>query len=176
MTLLADAEVVLRDAGFDVQRMDAQSAGVTFENDTVLGFLLTYDTPAGLLAEWAALADLLVAQRQFQLRAAGKKAWNAYLVLLATKPADYAEAAALNSVEEDLSGLRKITRAGLTCRADVSRALISLLPFQAAPILVAVDSRAEIRQRTTELPPKVVEAFLSQADTSVVFQILEETL
>jgi hypothetical protein len=50
----------------------------------------------------------------------------------------------------------------------------SLMPLQSAPVLDAVDSKEEIRQRTTELAPRIVEAFLSAADTHVVLQLLEE--
>jgi hypothetical protein len=56
----------------------------------------------------------------------------------------------------------------------LNRALLPLLPVQSAPILDAVDSKSEIRQRATEISPKLLDAFLSEADEQIVLQILEQ--
>jgi hypothetical protein len=175
VTLIDQASGLLQDAGFDVQSVEKDGlAARVFENDTLLGFILAYDTASDLVARWSGDTDRLVRQRQFQLRAAGIKAWNTYVLLLAHDRADYAETVALSSIEEDLAGLRKIARAGCMNGSDILLALLPLMPLQSAPVLDAVDSKEEIRQRTTELAPKVVEAFLSAADTHVVLQVLEE--
>ena len=176
MTNLIDqASQLLESAGFDVQQVELDGTPArAFENDTLLGFVFAYDTAGELIARWRSDTDGIVKQRQFQLRAAGIKAWNTYVLLLAYKRAGYAEAVALSSIEEDLAGLRKIARAGCMHASDVLRALLPLMPLQSAPVLDAVDSKEEIRQRTTELAPRIVEAFLSAADTHVVLQLLEE--
>jgi hypothetical protein len=173
--LIDHASQLLQDAGFEVHPVEMEGrAALVLENDTLLGFVVAYDTAAALIAHWAGDTDFLVAKRQFQLRNAGTKAWNTYALLLAHHRASYGEEVTLSSIEEDLTGLRKIARAGCVHRSDVLRSLLPLMPFQAAPVLDAVDSREEIRQRTTELAPKVVEAFLSAADPHVVLQLLEE--
>jgi hypothetical protein len=173
--LIEQATEILQNAGFAVEsvEIDGRSARV-FENDTLLGFVVAYDTAGDLIGRWSGDTDRLVAQRQFQLRAAGIKAWNTYVLLFAHNRADYAEAVALSSIEEDLAGLRKIARAGCMHGSDILLALLPLMPLQSAPVLDAIDSKEEIRQRTTELTPKVVEAFLSAADTHVVLQVLEQ--
>ncbi len=173
--LIEQAAGLLQDAGFEIQPvdMDGVSARV-FENDTVLGFVLAYVTARDLIGRSSGDIDRLVAQRQFQLRAAGPKAWNCYALLLAREGLDYAEAVALNSIEEDLAGLRKVAHAGCAHKSDILRALLPLLSLQSAPILDAVDSKAEIRQRTTELAHGTVEAFLSAADPHTVLQLLDE--
>src|SRR3546814_1880078 len=112
---------------------------------------------------------------QFRLRRSCTKAWNTYLVLLTPESADYAKAGSLGAIEEDLSGTRKIARAGIQNPADLSAALLPLLPLQSAPRLEAVDMRKEIRQRTTELPSRVVDAFLSNAEEAMVIQVLERS-
>ena len=144
------------------------------ENGTLLGFVIAYDTAGDLLSHWSDDTDRLVAQRQFQLRAAGIKAWNIYVLLLTPERANYAQAVALSSIEEDFAGLRKIARAGCKHGPDILRALLPLMPLQSAPVLDAIDSQGEIRQRTTELYPNVVDAFLSAADTHIVVQLLED--
>ncbi|GHE05396.1 hypothetical protein U879_04035 [Defluviimonas sp. 20V17] len=108
------------------------------------------------------------------LRRAERKAWNAYLVFLAPSPGDYGENIMVGGIEEDLVGTRKIARAGIADAADVRAALLPLLAIQNAPRLDAVDMPAEIRLRTTELPSKLVDGFLSGASENTLLQLLEE--
>ncbi len=173
--ILTTSAGLLKDAGFSVQSISvAGRSALVFEDTTVLGFLFTYDTPSQMIEFWARDADGVVANHQFGLRRAGQKAWNAYLVLLASSAADYRDSAGLNAIEEDLAGTRKIARANIADIADVRAALLPLLPLQSAPMLEPVDVMSEIRQRATELPARAVAAFLSTADDTVVMQVLEE--
>jgi hypothetical protein len=123
---------------------------------------------------WPRDTDGATTNYQFGLRRAGQKAWNTYVVLLASSEADYGASVGLSAIEEDLAGTRKIARAGIADIADLREALLPLLPLQSAPVLEPVDVLAEIRQRATELPARAVDAFLSTADDAVVIQILEE--
>lgn len=77
-------------------------------------------------------------------------------------------------IEEDLTGTRKIARAGIGDVEQLRTALLPLLPIQSAPSLGAVDMPAEIRLRTTELPKRAIEAYLSGAHEASVIQVLEE--
>jgi hypothetical protein len=173
--ILAASAEVLTGAGFSTSPVSVGDRHVlTFEDTTVLGFLFAYDDPSSLIESWSKDADKAIAAHQFALRRAAKKAWNAYVVLLTNREADYVQSVALGAIEEDLAGTRKIARAGVVDVAELRIALLPLLPFQSAPRLEAVDVIAEIRQRTTELPARAVNAFLSSADPSVVIQVLEE--
>jgi hypothetical protein len=107
-------------------------------------------------------------------RRAQAKAWNAYSVFLATDPANYGEMVALNAIEEDLTGTRKIARAGIGDIEQLRAALLPMLPIQHAPILEPVDMPTEIRLRTSELPGRAVDAFLSGAQEPLIIQVLEE--
>jgi hypothetical protein len=151
-----------------------ERTALAFESVTVLGFVLAYPDAAILLQHWLANAATLTSQHQLSLRRAQTKAWNAYSVCLAADAAAYAELVALNAIEEDLTGTRKIARAGIGDVEQLRTALLPLLPIQHAPSLEPVDMPAEIRLRTTELPPHAVEAFLSEAQEAVVIQVLEE--
>lgn len=167
---------LLRGAGYFTDRVQlSQRAALVFEGDTAVGFIFTYDSVGELMATWSADSDAAISSFQLALRRSGQKAWNTYLILLARESASYSRAIALGAVEEDLAGTRKIVRAGVQDVADIEAALLPLLPLQSAPRLEAIDMREEVRQRTTELPPKVVEAFLSGAEEAVVIQILEES-
>ena len=148
---------------------------LAIEDATSLGFVFVYDDSDSLITNWQSDADAAVSNYQFGMRKAGLKAWNTYIILLAAGAADLAQTVALGAIEEDLRGTRKIARAGVTNISELHAALLPLLPIQSAPRLEGVDFLSEIRDRTTELPTRAVDAFLSATDESVVINVLEES-
>ena len=148
----------------------------TFENDAVLGFISIYPNAAALIERWYEDHTQALKNAQFALRRSNAKAWNVYFLALANEPASYAERITLNAIEENLVGTRKIARAGITVGDELREALLPLLPIQNTPQLQSVDMAAEIRLRTTELPPELVETFLSDAPVETVLQMLEGKL
>jgi len=173
--LLTMSVEILGQAGFAATqvRINERDA-LAFEDSTVLGFLFAYPTPTELVSAWSKDSNRAIADYQLGLRRAGQKAWNTYLILLAEQPAGYKELVALASIEEDLSGTRKIARSGVKDPSELRNAMLPLLSLQSAPKLEAVDLIAEIRQRTTELPSRAIDAFASSVDPSVVLQVLEQ--
>jgi len=165
---------ILEEAGFRTETATASRQSIIFENDTVLGFVSIYEDTQALMRGWQADLDRLVDAYQFALRRSGDKAWNAYAVMISAAEANYSESVVLSAIEEDLVGVRKIARSGMRDVADLREALLPLLPLQSAPQLEAVDMGGEIRLRTTELPSRAVDAFLSDAEQAVVTQVLEE--
>ncbi len=175
MEIITLSAEVLSEVGFTTSRISINDRDVlVFEDPTVLGFLFAYENSGELIGAWEKDAGRAIADNQFGLRRAAQKAWNTYVVLVAGETGDYSHSSALAAIEEDLTGTRKIARAGVSDMADLRAALLPLLPLQAAPKLEAVDIQAEIRQRATELPPRAIDAFLSAADGTVVMQVLEE--
>jgi hypothetical protein len=176
MDILSSSASIFSDAGFTTHRATVGDREVLiFEDTTVLGFLLVYDDATRLLATFETDAEQLIRQNQFALRRAGQKAWNAYMVFLASGSVNYSQSPALVAIEEDLTGTRKIARAGVRDSEDLRNALLALLPIQAAPTLDAVDMHTEIRERASELPSRAIDAFLSaKTEESVVLQVLEE--
>lgn len=179
--ILETTREVLTGASFSVRQLPASVGGLeaiqgalAFENDTVLGFVLAFDSITTLISNWRRASDALVRAQAQMLGAAGQKAWNTYLILLAGDGAGFAEALALGQIEEDLEGMRKIARAGVNGLATTKAALLPLLPFRAAPVLEPIDMPSEIRGRAGEVNPEVLRAFLSRADESVVLQIVED--
>lgn len=167
---------LLTDSGYKIGELATrQCTATTFESDSVLGFVLYYNDIKTLVSNWSAHSTLLFDHVQFELRAAGDKAWNTYLILLANEDPDYAESVVLESIEEDLVGTRKIARAGVTSSAELRDALLPLLPLQNPPKLGKVDMEKEIRQRTPELSDELVSGFLSRASDVVLLEILERS-
>jgi hypothetical protein len=176
MDVFDATEGLLTRMGFTTLRSSAMGREVLiFEDDSVIGFVFLYANSQALIAGWESDSEAAVSAHQLALRRAGQKAWNTYVILLATGEASSSEIAALGAIEEDLTGTRKIARSGIRDIPDVEAALLPLLPIQSAPKLDAVDMVFEIRQRATELPPRAVEAFVSGTDGSVVLQVIEET-
>ena len=173
--LLDETQRLLTGLGLATRVTEAPHArALAFENATVLGFVITYGSPASLLASWRADDAALISEHQLGFRRAQAKAWNAYSIFLASDPANYGETVALNAIEEDLTGTRKIARAGIGDIEQLRAALLPLLPIQHAPTLEAVDMPTEIRLRTSELPGRAVDAFLSEAQEPLTIQVLEE--
>lgn len=152
----------------------ARGAALAFEGLNVLGFIFAYPDPAHLLDEWNSDANTAISEHQLNLRRAQIKAWNTYTVFLSGAAGDIGEQVAVNAIEEDLKGTRKIARVGIGDVAELRSALLPLLPIQNHPRLKAVDMPAEIRLRTTELPHRAVEAFLSGVQETSIAQVLEE--
>lgn len=174
INIVAECPHLFVEAEIATSLVAADHPALAFEGATVLGFLLAYPDAAVLLACWQRDAGALVAAHQFGLRRAQAKAWNTYMVLLAAGAPTYGEQVALSAIEEDLGGTRKIARGGIVTLDSLRSALLPLLPIQNAPRLEPVDMGDEIRLRTTELPDRAVEAFLSHAPVAVVVQALEE--
>ena len=165
----------LTDAGFQCALIrGGDSNAVVFESQTIIGFGFCYSSPSVLLSSWSVDLDRVIESQQFILRRAGEKAWNAYAVFLAGGLCDSTERLAFSAIEENLIGTRKLARGGIETSLDVRSALLPLLPLQTSPRLEAVDIKAEIRQRSTELSNRSVTAFLSNAADADVLQVLEE--
>lgn len=179
--LLHECAIALGDAGFSTNKVEVPAgetpstiATLSFEDATVIGFIIAYDTVDELIARWKSDGDRVAIRHRAALQAAKQKAWNTYLVLLSPEAADFGQSLVLGQIEEDLEAMRKITKSGVTGPAGAHNALLPLLPFRAAPALAPVDMREEIKGRTTELDDQLVAGFLSSADENVLMQLLED--
>lgn len=172
--ILHVARETLTQAGYSVDRVgsDARPA-LAFEGDAYLGFVFSYPNIPTLQALRVSDANQLIARFTPELRAAGEKAWNVYVVWLAGGDATDIQEAELALLEENLAGTRKVAVGGIQMASDVDAALANLLPLKTPPALNAVDVPAEIRSRTTELDPRAVQSFLSSASASQVAQALQ---
>ena len=168
------AQAQLEAVGYDLCIDDGDYGPiVSFENDSILGFAFFFVDARELMDSWRCESERVIREFNFSLRRGEAKSWNTYLIFLAEGLASASENIVLGSIEEDLVGTRKIARAGISNTENLRSALLSLLAIQNAPSLDAVDMPAEIRVRTSELSSKLVEAFLSGANDTIVFELLE---
>jgi len=172
--ILFEAERLLSRAKFSTfPLLSLECRSLAFENQTVIGFLHAYDTVDSLVANWRADTETTLGRYALALRRAGDKAWNVYTVFLATGPIAPAVRSSLHSIEEDLSGTRKIARGEIETSDDLREALLPLLPIQNAPMLEAVDVAAEIQSRSRDVPTNGVNAFLAHSRDEEIIAILE---
>lgn len=173
---IAAAEELLREADYDVGSISTlEGHFMTFESDSILGFVACYRDAASLLENWRMASAKILESAKLALRRSETKAWNTYFVFLAEAPGDYGQNIALGAIEEDLVGTRKIARAGVATIQELRSALLPLLPVQTAPRLEPVDMATEIKLRTSELSSDLVETFLSNASEATILQFLEDS-
>lgn len=178
--LLKHCADVLVEAGYSTREAEVpvDDEGVleilAFEDATVLGFVVAYESPSHLISSWKKDGDRIAMRHRAALQAAQQKAWNTYLVLISRGQADFSQSLLLGQIEEDLEAMRKVTKAGIAGVSGARTALLPLMPFRAAPSLDPIDMRREIESRSDELDSDVVAAFLSNADDGVVIQLLED--
>ncbi len=170
--ILEFCEQILTEGNISTEGNSSPIPLLMFEDATLLGFIIEYDSSAALLDNWNHHAEIVVAHYQMALRRSALKAWNCNFFFLAAGSADAREQAAFTAIEEDLVGTRKIARAGVNSLHEVREALLSLLPIQNAPSIEAVDMSAEVRLRTSELPSMAIEAFIQRADATTVLQLM----
>jgi hypothetical protein len=179
---LDSAREVLIESGYAAHAFDFAAhptqprSALAFEDETVIGFVLEYVNPADLIAYWKSDGLRVAAGQRDALVSAEQKTWNTYLVLVAGGTATFNESLAMSQIEENLEGMRKIARAGVSSVEHARQALLPLLPIRSKSTLEPVDMPLEIRTRTSELDPRIVEIFLARADEKAIVQLLEGEL
>lgn len=111
----------------------------------------TYDSPDQLLHSWPDAQGEFVSALAPFLSPDEDKSWDGYLVLLALELPDPHDAEAISRVAYDTTHVRKLvaTGEGLKTLSDVARALLPLLPLQAA-------ERSEDASSNLDLLPDVL--------------------
>jgi len=174
MDIAMQAEVVLREAGFETWRWTGASPAVTcFENAAIIGFVHVFQSADELLTRWEATQQAVLSRHSSSLRAAGNKAWNVYSVFLAEGLAT-ANMRSVERIEENFALTRKIARAGLRTSDDVERALLPLTAIKAQPLLSDTDFQDRLRFRLKDVSKDVLAAFLSATSAEDVAKILAE--
>ncbi len=172
MDIFTQAEIVLRDAGYNTWTWSGSSPSVVcFENISVLGFVHVFASAAALLERWTADQQAVLTRHAPALRAAGKKAWNVYSVFLTEEQAPQAQRA-VDQIEEDFSLTRKIARTAVRTPDDVERALQPLTRVRAQPLLGDANFEARLRTRLKDVPEAAVTAFLGSVKAEEVARIL----
>ena len=173
MSLLHDVEAVLIAAGYETRLASDPKGLVYFEDDSLFGFCVTYDSVADLAANWLASQETFLTTHAPSLRRANQKAWNCYAVhLTQTRPTDE-ELRQLFEIEEDFRSTRKIARAGVSSTGDLTRALYPLLPVQNVVRIRGGDHNKDLSERL-HWPSGAVRALLGNGVPHDILDLLLE--
>ena len=172
MDTATQAEIILREAGYDTWLWTGASPAVTcFENAALIGFVHVFASAEELLASWETAQQAVLSRHTVALRAAGAKAWNVYSVFLTAEQAS-PQQRAIERIEEDFSLTRKIARTAVRTPDDLELALLPLTSVKAQPLLGDANFEARLRSRLKEVPPDALTAFLGETKADEVARIL----
>jgi hypothetical protein len=172
MDINTQAEVILREAGYDTWAWTGVSPPVTcMEGSTIVGFLLVFGTAQELSDRWEEAQRRVLARHASALRAAGAKAWNVYSILL-TSQLEPSLQRRVEGLEEDFTLTRKIARTAIQTTADLANVLMPLVPIKAQPLLEMADVSDRIRSRAKDIPANALTAFLGDLSAEDVAAIL----
>src|SRR5690349_21513656 len=121
--LLDSAQVILGDAGFRTSLTTVTGMpALSFENDSVLGFVFVFASPEELVRGWRDIETAFLKSYAPRLTESGDKAWNVYSIFLSSRPATGNSQRTVRWVEENLDRTRKITAAGAASRGELVQA------------------------------------------------------
>lgn len=163
--LLSTAQVLLKDAGYDVRLAEIQKSSlVCFEDSAVIGFCNSFDSSGDMIKKWKSYETEILTRFAPNFRAAGDKAWNVYCVFLCGLSATQSEVREIGWIEEDLDRTRKIASSGISSREELVRTLLPILPIQYQPLLPDGDVTRRLERRIGDIAPA---AQLAALDNSV---------
>src|ERR1700682_5685341 len=114
MNLLNECQKLLSAAEFDIDSSHSDDLKrLAFESNTILGFVIVYETATELLTSWESDTETAIRTYQLSLTRARQKGWDTYVILLSRSNATRDEAVRLSRIEEDLHTTRKIARASI---------------------------------------------------------------
>jgi hypothetical protein len=166
-----DIETVLRHGGYTCRMAPYDQDILLFEDDSLFGFVVLYDTVESLLATWRDKQAHFIKRNASSLRRANMKAWNCYAVFLCSDTALDEQKAAFAEIEEDLSLTRKLVADGVSTQRDAQRALLPVLPIQnhAAP---SSDNDLNLSTRLNSWPAQAIRALEGDATAPELLELL----
>jgi hypothetical protein len=172
MSLLPDVESLLSKAGYRMMRNSAVPSSVAFEDDSLFGFVVEYDTINSLQEGWKKAEQVFLTLHAPSLRRADQKAWNCYSIHITSDVGSESDIRSLLPIEEDFKSTRKIARAALSSRKDLIHALAPLLPLQNVIAPERQASQPDLKERLHEWPASVVEALSGDATSDEIVALL----
>jgi hypothetical protein len=172
MDIATQAEIYLREAGYETWAWTGLSPGVTcFENSTLVGFIHVFNTAEELLVHWEERQQRVLSRHAAALRLAGAKAWNVYSVLVTSEMAPNLQRQ-VERLEEDFTLTRKIARTAIQTIEDLTHALMPLAPIKAQPLLENAHVGDRLLSRAKDVPQVALNAFLGALGAEEIAEIL----
>jgi hypothetical protein len=172
MSLLPDVESLLSKAGYRVTRNSAVPSSIAFEDDSLFGLVVEYDTIHSLREGWKKAEQVFLTLHAPSLRRAAQKAWNCYSVHITSDAGSESDIRSLLPIEEDFKSTRKISRAALSSRKDLIHAFAPLLPLQNVIAPERQASQPDLKERFHEWPAAAVEALAGDATADEILTLL----
>ncbi|MCP1913344.1 hypothetical protein J2R96_005824 [Bradyrhizobium elkanii] len=161
--LLSTLQLVLKDGGYQCWLMPVERrAGVSFEDDTLMGFGYIFDDAQSLIDRWQDQEAATLNRYAPRFRDANDKAWNIYSVFLCSGTADEEQGRLIRLIEENLDRTRKIAACGVGTVEEVVTALLPIMPIQYRPTLEQEDYAARLRRRIADFAPEAADAALNE--------------
>jgi hypothetical protein len=164
MPLLTDARAVLSSSGYDTWLWQQKELIVLcFEDDSLIGFLHEFVTATDLIENWRRRESIVLTHFAPNLKTSAQKAWNVYSVFLTEDRCDRQLSRRVMRIDENFESTRKIARPHVA-PSMVARALLPLMPIQAAVNLDINNSKDIFKQRLQAVAaPRLVDATLSES-------------
>ena len=175
--LLTSSLTLLRENRFATRLSQlGKNIVVTFEDDSLLGFVFIFEAPDDLIEGWRLAETTFLRAEATRFRAAGEKAWNVYCVVLCGNAGDAQQVRQIGWIEEDLERTRKIAACNITSRAELAQALLPLLTLQQRPLLQSETFEARLHRRVSKIAPRAADAVMNVAvnATEVARQLREQ--
>lgn len=146
MDLLDRVAEILAKSGYDVFSFSAKNGRLSFEDDSLLGHVVVYETVDIMLSRWMEDQSTFLTKYAASIRSAGEKSWNVYQVFLCQEGPSNIQTGQIQQIEDDLRATRKIAGAGIDSTESLVKAMLPLLPLQYQIRVGAFDVESELRE------------------------------
>ena len=161
--LTSTVQVVLNSAGYQTRLSELeQLVSVSFEDDSIMGFVGVFNDAASLLRKWRPMETAFLRRHAADFKASGEKSWNVYAVFLTAGVVDTVQAREVRWIEEDLERTRKLAATGITTREELTDALLPILPLQYQPYLEVEDLAFRLQRRIAAIAPAAADVALDE--------------
>jgi hypothetical protein len=170
--VLNAARKLLTEAGFEVIRARYAEDALCFEDDTIIGAIVVFESYDALAAHWEQRQTQFFSSYSERLRAAREKAWNTYQVLVWVGEATVEQRAGASRIEEDLRVARKIV-AWIPAPSRLALALNPFMPLRSPSLLWELADDDALRKRLDMLPAQAVEILTGNGTVEEVWEAVK---
>ena len=173
MNIIDESRGLLEISGYKTKYSELEANFLYFEDDSLLGFVISFSTTDNLLKYWKEKSDKFLMKNADRLRSNPRKAWNIYSIFLTTEEPASPIFNELLEIEDNLQSSRKIARSNIKTREDLLYALYPIIPIQNRVVLQPENFIERVRDRIS-LGERTLTAFLGASDAEEVANFLIE--
>lgn len=174
MNLLTESRSLLEQAGYRTTLDVTHVSSCHFEDETILGVILVYDTASDLLSRWEDGQDRFLRSNSTKLRNDPVKVWNIYTIHLTSQSIDLPQQNDPFDIEQDFRGTRKIVRTGIQSRTLLREALLPLLRIQHRIAMSPKHVTQRLAERLSRSSPVLLQLLEEIATEDIANALLED--